>query len=213
MPLPTERLAAATAAVEAQIARVSTLSEAASLPATAAADVAQLHSTIDNEFSAARLLQDEVSYLTNLLPELSRRNADLRAEAGRLKGQLRQKLAPPRSLPDWRARLSAVGGLRLQNHHLARPLPLSTTKPEARTNAIKRVAMVWGVSETTRHMVRGLLRARGGWSFTRDARGPDVALQWAPLAEIVWDREYTAGLAVWWLCAPTPAYMPPAAPG
>lgn len=53
---------------------------------------------------------------------------------------------------------------------------------------IPRTALVWGVSELTRHMVRGLLRARGGWSFTRDPRHSDVVLQWAPLAEIMWDR-------------------------
>lgn len=51
----------------------------------------------------------------------------------------------------------------------------------------KRLAVVWGVSETTRHLVRGLLRARGGWSFTRDPRHPDVALQWASPPDIHWD--------------------------
>jgi hypothetical protein len=51
----------------------------------------------------------------------------------------------------------------------------------------KRLAMVWGVSETTRHTVRALLRARGGWAFTRDPRQPGVALQWASPPDIFWD--------------------------
>lgn len=51
----------------------------------------------------------------------------------------------------------------------------------------KRLAMVWGVSETTRHTVRALLRARGGWAFTRDPRHEGVALQWASPPDIFWD--------------------------
>ena len=86
-----------------------------------------------------------------------------------------------------------------------KPPPLSA--PKTRVEATpddKRVAMVWGVSETTRHMVRGLLRARGGWTFTRDARRPDVALQWAPLTEIVWDRG--------WPASPRAAHLSPPFP-
>ncbi len=47
--------------------------------------------------------------------------------------------------------------------------------------------MVWGVSESTRHTVRTLLRARGGWAFTRDPRHEGVALQWASPPDIFWD--------------------------
>ena len=54
----------------------------------------------------------------------------------------------------------------------------------------KRLAMVWGVSETTRHTVRALLRARGGWAFTRDPRQPGVALQ--PKQQPVWTCSRTA---------------------
>lgn len=77
------------------------------------------------------------------------------------------------------------------------PAPVSEPTPPDVTNEADakaavpvgsmRLAVVWGVSETTRHTVRALLRARGGWAFTRDPRQEGVALQWASPPDIYWD--------------------------
>ena len=69
----------------------------------------------------------------------------------------------------------------------AQAVASSTLAAVTAVEGLKRLAMVWGVSETTRHTVRALLRARGGWEFTRDPRHEGVALQWASPPDIFWD--------------------------
>jgi hypothetical protein len=72
--------------------------------------------------------------------------------------------------------------------HRDPPASAPATAPAADAAVSKgRLAMVWGVSESTRHTVRALLRARGGWAFTRDPRHEGVALQWASPPDIFWD--------------------------
>lgn len=203
LQLDEQRLAATATALTAQSARTMSLLEGAHLPSNITSDLAQLRGTLCSEASAAAAVAEEVHHLANVLPELTRRNGALRAEVGRLKRALLSPRRPGSDGSDWRTKLPAAGRLPLQKHYLAPPLSAPKTRVEAAPDD-KRVAMVWGVSETTRHMVRGLLRARGGWTFTRDARRPDVALQWAPLTEIVWDRG--------WPASPRAAHLSPPFP-